>query len=222
MNAILRKGRVIVTPVPGTTRDTIEEIANIGSIPIKVVDTAGIVEAVDLIAKECVHRSRLYLARADLVLLVLDGSGRLTDEDRRLSVDLKDRPTIAVINKIDLPQNIELEEVRENLPGKRIVKISATQRIGLDLLEDAITQMVWKGEVLTTDEPLVTNVRHKDVLARAIRAIDRAAEGMEEGLGLELVAIDIKEGLDSLGEIVGEVVTEDLLDRIFSEFCIGK
>ncbi len=222
MNALLRKGRVIVTPIPGTTRDTIEEMANIGEIPIKIVDTAGIAEAADLIAREGVQRSQLYLARADLVLLVLDGSESLTDEDRKLLSDLKDTPTIAVINKIDLPQRIDLEEVKENLPGKRIINISATQRSGLELLEDAITQMVWKGEVLTTDEPLVTSVRHKDALVRAIRAVDRAGKGMEEGLGLELVAIDIKEALDSLGEIVGEVVTEDLLDRIFSEFCIGK
>lgn len=222
MNALLRKGRVIVTPIPGTTRDTIEEVANIGSIPIKVVDTAGIVETVDLIAKECVQRSQMYLARADLVLLVLDGSERLTDEDRRLLVEVKNRPAVAVINKIDLDQRIELEELRESLPGKRIIKISATQRIGLQLLEDAITQMVWRGEVPTTDEPLVTNVRHKDALVKALRAIGKAAKGMEEGVGLELVAIDLKEGLDGLGEIVGEVVTEDLLDRIFSEFCIGK
>lgn len=222
MNAILRKGRAIVTPFPGTTRDTIEEMANIGLVPIKVVDTAGIVEEVDLIAKECVQRSQLYLARADLVLLVLDGSEHLTGEDRRLLVDVKDRPTIVVVNKIDLPQRIELEEVRENLPGKGIVEISATQRIGIQLLEDAITQMVWQGEVVVSNEPLVASVRHKDALAKALGAIERASLGMDERVGLELVAIDLKEGLDSLGQIVGEVAREDLLDRIFSQFCIGK
>ncbi len=222
MNAILRRDRAIVTSIPGTTRDTIEEIADIGQIPVRLVDTAGIVETIDLIARKGVQRSQMYLARADLILLVLDGSKPLTDEDRRLLADVRTRPTIVVINKIDLDQKIELEEVRENLPNRRITKISATQRIGLDLLEDAITQMVWKGEVLITDEPLITNVRHKDALVKALQAIERTTKGMDKGLGLELIAIDIKEAFDSLGEIVGEVVTEDLLDRIFSEFCIGK
>jgi tRNA modification GTPase len=222
MNAFLREKRVIVTPVPGTTRDTIEEIVNIEGIPLKVIDTAGIRKVRSVVEKAGVERSRLYLERADLVLLILDGSENLAREDRELIKKAKDRDLIVVINKIDLPQKIGLEKLKKLLPGKRIIKISALYGNGLSSLEKYIGRMLWKGKISSPQTVMVTRARHKEALLGAQESIKRVLESLKSKMSEEFLALDLKAALDNLGEIVGETTTEDILDKIFSEFCIGK
>ncbi len=218
LNALLQRDRAIVTHIPGTTRDTIEEFVNIDGIPFKLVDTAGIAPTEDIIERQGVLRSREYLERCDLVLLVIDGSDYITDEDRILLADTYNRPRIVVINKIDLPQRIDLT----GLENERLVKVSAKYGNGIDELKVKIKDLVWGGKVITSDGAVVTNLRHKDALRCALTSVEDAIKVIEDNGSPELIAIELKDALDSLGEIAGEVVTDDLLDRIFSQFCIGK
>lgn len=222
LNALLRQNRAIVTPIPGTTRDVIEEVVNIKGIPLKMVDTAGIIETSDLIAKEGISRSRLYLKRADLVLLVLDGSESISGGDGVMVEEVEKEKTMVVVNKIDLPQRIDLGQVRELLPERKVVCVSATQGTGLSSLEEAIVEMIWQGEAVASDGALITNIRHRDAMRRAFAATQKVVRSIEKGLSSELIAIDLKKAIDCLREISGETVTEDVLDKIFSEFCIGK
>ena len=222
LNAFLREQRAIVTPIPGTTRDVIEEIINMEGIPLKIADTAGIRPVHDIVEKEGVARSRSCIQRSDLVLLLFDGSEALTEEDRQLLKEIKDKKAILVINKIDLPQQIEIDEIKPEVVNKPLVKISATEEIGLSQLEKTIVEMVWRGEVVASNGTLVTNVRHRNALREANSSIQRAIETTSQGRSEELIAVDIRAGMDSLGEIIGETVTEDILDYIFSEFCLGK
>ncbi len=162
------------------------------------------------------------MGEADLVLLVLDGSGGLSREDRAIMEELQDRAVILVINKIDLPQRIEVNQAKGALPGKRIVRISATRRSGLPELRRAIVDMFWQGEVLSPETALVTNARHKDALLKAKESLQNAMGGLQSQVPLEFIALDLRASLNSLGEIVGETATEDILNQIFSQFCIGK
>ncbi len=222
LNALLKQERAIVTPIPGTTRDTIEEVVNIKGIPLRIVDTAGITETKNIVEKEGINRSQRYLKQADLILLVLDGSGPVSREDKDLMEQAEKKKTIFIINKIDLPLKINLNGFKKYFEDKKTVKISATKKQNLSDLEKAITDMVWQGKVSATDETLVSNVRHKNALALALESIKRAQEAIKKKMSLEFVAVDIKESLDNLGLIIGETATEDLLNRIFEKFCIGK
>lgn len=218
LNALLRQDRAIVTHIPGTTRDAIEEFVNIGDIPFRLVDTAGITPTEDIVEREGILRSREYLERSDLVLLILDGNDDITDEDRMLLADTKDRPRIVIINKIDLPQKID----PSSLESGRLVRISAKYATGLDELKKSMTDIIWGGKVMSSDGAIITNLRQKDALRGALKSVDRANEGIEGALSPELIAIELRETLDFVGEIVGETITDDLLDKIFSQFCIGK
>ncbi len=162
------------------------------------------------------------MGEADLVLLVLDGSGGLSREDRAIMEELQDRAVILVINKMDLPERINMNQVKEALPGKRIVKISATQKTGLPELKRAIVDMFWQGEVLSPETALVTNARHKDALLRAKESLQNCRSSLQSRVPLEFISLDLRSSLNSLGEIVGETATEDILNQIFSQFCIGK
>ncbi|MFQ6097167.1 MAG: tRNA uridine-5-carboxymethylaminomethyl(34) synthesis GTPase MnmE, partial [Armatimonadota bacterium] len=164
MNALLRRDRVIVTPIPGTTRDVVQDLLNIKGIPVRLADTAGLRDAHDLVESEGVQRSRREMQAADLVLLVVDASAPLTEADRRLLREARADRTIVVINKIDLPQVVTTTHVREVLPDVPCVEVSATQRLGLEGLEEAIAQMVWRGRAGPSDAVIVTNVRHRDAL----------------------------------------------------------
>jgi len=220
LNALLGEERAIVTPIPGTTRDTIEEIINLEGAPLKIVDTAGIIEPKDLIEKEAVQRSQKYLSSADLVLLVFDGSQRLNKDDRILINRTKDKQTIALINKIDLKQHIDISKLKNLF--KDIVRISALKRKGLDSLRKQILKKVWGGAIISSDEVLVSNVRHEDALRKALAALLEAKDIIKSGHSLELISHCLKEAVDCLGEITGETIGEDILNRIFSDFCIGK
>ena len=227
-NALLGRERVIVTPIPGTTRDVVEEIVDIGGIPVRMADTAGVVRnSTDLIEREGVEKALHWSSQADLVIIVVDGSELLTEEDGHILKDLKrrwqfdKRKVITVINKCDLPVCVGPSDV-ERFSGKDgVLMISATEGKGLDELRSRITGTVWRGEIDPGEKPLVTNIRHLDALRRTVDALRRALANLDKKWE-EILAFDLKESLMTLGEIGGKVTSEDILDRIFSEFCIGK
>ncbi len=222
MNALLKEGRVIVSHIPGTTRDTIEEIVNINGIPLKIIDTAGIIEEGDILVKEGVKRSRFHIKAADVILLVLDGSRPLGDSDMAIIDEIKDRKVIVIINKIDLPERLELDKIRDIFRGKNIIEISATKKINLKELEDAISEMVWGGEVVRDHTVMITNARHKALLIQARDVLERALGNHGDRVSPEFIALDLKEATKALSEITGETIDTDILDKIFSNFCIGK
>ncbi len=220
LNALLRADRAIVTPIPGTTRDTLEETLNLGGIPLVLVDTAGIANAsTDPVERLGIERSRDALRRADLVLMVIDGSQPLQTEDADIARLTEGRPTVVVVNKTDLPELVDLSDF---LPGAPRARVSALTGEGLDALRKTILDKVLGGEVLASDSIFVTSTRHKDILTRALEHVQAALGTLEQGLPADFVTIDLRAALDLLGEITGQTFTEDLLDNIFSNFCIGK
>jgi len=220
LNSILRQERAIVTPVAGTTRDTIEETINIKGIPIKIVDTAGIIEPRDLVEKKAVLRAKESMRLADLVILVFDGSKKLTADDRELIKRLNKKTVLALVNKIDLKQKIEKGKIVEIFD--RIVSVSAKKNKNIRLLEDAIFDLICKARLVHPEPALVTNLRHIERLKGVQKFIARAANSLDNALSFEFIAQDLKDALMYLDEIVGRRFSEDLLDKIFSEFCIGK
>ncbi len=222
LNALLKEKRAIVTPIPGTTRDIIEEIINIKGIPLKIIDTAGLTTAEGIIEKESINRTRRSLEAADLVLLVMDAATYLSKEDYGIMEDVKDKKVIVVINKTDLPEVIEVNEIRKILHDKRIIKVSATKKTGLERLEKMIINLVLQGGIAPSDRTLVTNIRHKNTLERTKKSLEKMIESIEKDMSAEFISLDLRAALDSLGEITGKTVTEDILDEIFSQFCIGK
>jgi len=220
LNRLLRTSRAIVTPVPGTTRDTLEETLNLQGIPLVLVDTAGITEHTDDVVEQLgIARSRQALAQADLALLVVDGSEPLTEADRDIAALIGDKPALLVINKCDLPPAWEDGDL---LPGARRVRISALTGEGLPELEQSIVDMIFAGQVWTSDLPLVSNPRHRALLAQARDQVAAAQDTLQQGLPADFISIHVTAAVQALGEITGETVSEDLLDSIFSQFCIGK
>jgi len=225
LNALLAQDRVIVTEIPGTTRDVIEEYLNIKGLPIKIMDTAGIRKVEDIAEREAVARSLRAMKEADLVLLVLDGSESLHETDRELIEKSNSGNTILVINKIDLPCKIPSDILP---PDRPIIKISALKKIGLDELKEEIVKtslrdcygLSAKGE--KTSITLITNVRHLRALERIYNSVDSFREGLDKGLTPELLSVELRDALDAIGEIIGITTPEEILDRIFSNFCIGK
>ncbi|HHV61171.1 MAG TPA: tRNA uridine-5-carboxymethylaminomethyl(34) synthesis GTPase MnmE [Firmicutes bacterium] len=223
LNALARKARAIVTDIPGTTRDIIEEFVDIRQIPVRLVDTAGLRESRDLVERLGVERARNELETADLALVVLDISEGVKDEDRQVIDEMRPgKPWILVLNKSDLEHKISEEEARVLAPGVPSVMVSANEGIGLDNLEDAIADTVLRGKVSPRESCVVTNVRHKGALERSLQALVDARASLRAGVPLDLVAIDIREAIEALGEITGETAGEDVIDRIFADFCIGK
>lgn len=222
MNALLREKRVIVSHIPGTTRDAVEEILNIDGIPLRIADTAGIIDSDDSLTMEGVAKSRFHISAADLVFFLLDGSAPLTADDMAIMGEIKDKKAIVVINKVDLPMRLDAGEVENHMPQRKIVEISATERKGLGKLEGAIKDMIWGGDVSANHSVLVTNQRHKALLGSAGDLLQKALKGVNEKTPSEFIALDIREAVESLGEITGETIDEEILERIFSNFCIGK
>lgn len=219
LNRLLRTARAIVTPIPGTTRDTLEETVNLQGIPVTLVDTAGIGESEDLVEKLGIERSREALARADLALMTVDVSEPLQEADSQIAELIGDKPAILVANKIDLPQLALLDQL---LPRVKRVRVSALSGQGLEDLEQAILETVLSGKVMASDVPLVTNPRHKEALQEALDHVEAAREASTSDIPTDLLAIDVTAAVNALGEITGETATDDLLQIIFSEFCVGK
>jgi len=234
LNALLRADRAIVTPIPGTTRDTLEEAATLGGIPFVLVDTAGLTETADLVEQLGMERSRAAAERADLVLLVLDAARPLDAADAtalRTVLDeagtavgeggVRDR-LLVVLNKSDLPPQVTPDSVAALLPGVPTVTASAQATGGTAALEAALIGRVTGGRTSSDDTPLVTNVRHRDALLTAADHLQAAQQAATFGTPAAFIAVDIHAALNALGSITGETVGEDLLDVIFREFCIGK
>ena len=232
LNQLLGHDRAIVSPTPGTTRDTIEETASIRGVPVVFIDTAGLRDTVDAVEAEGVRRSRVALERAELILHLLDASEPLDAADQRHLEEFAGRKRLLVINKTDLPRRLELpltptlspSEVERELSAAlpRILEISCATGMGLEALRDAIRDSVVTGGLNAEMLQVMINSRHQDALQRARAATLRSAEALRADRTLELVALDLRIAVQAVGEIVGETTTEDLLDVVFSQFCIGK
>ncbi|KAF0393682.1 tRNA uridine-5-carboxymethylaminomethyl(34) synthesis GTPase MnmE [Pediococcus pentosaceus] len=223
LNHLLHEDKAIVTDVAGTTRDVIEEYVNVQGVPLKLVDTAGIHETEDKVEKIGVDRSRKALSQADLVILVLDSSVPLRDEDRELLRETNHMQRIVVLNKSDLEVKINLNELQEYVDDKEIIKSSAVSPLGTKDLEDRIAAMFFAGSIEnTSNNIMVTNARHIGLLKQAETALDAVLEGIETGMPVDLVQIDMTRAWDLLGEITGDSYQDELLDQLFSQFCLGK
>ncbi|MGH7261935.1 MAG: tRNA modification GTPase, partial [Nitrospiraceae bacterium] len=225
LNALLKTDRAIVTPVPGTTRDVLEEVLNIRGIPVRLLDTAGIRDTQDPVEQEGVRRSHAAKERADLLLIVLDGSAPLTPEDLTLLAGTclnADQKRLVVVNKKDLPGRIDPADLPPAAPGCAVAHISATNGDGLDDLRDQIRALLLRPDFETRETVLVTHLRHQMALQRAQDAVTATLASVEARQAGELIAMDLRAAIDALGEITGAVSTDDILDRIFKEFCIGK
>ncbi|MDY5213481.1 tRNA uridine-5-carboxymethylaminomethyl(34) synthesis GTPase MnmE [Intestinibacter sp.] len=222
LNSILGENRAIVTEIAGTTRDVIEEFVNIKGIPLKIVDTAGIRETEDIVEKIGVQKSKESIDSADLVIIVLDSSKPLTDEDLEILENAKSKKTIVLLNKIDLEQAIDQTVIEEIVGKDNIIKISALKNEGIEQIHDKIEAMVFAGDVKSSSSVVITNSRHKDALFKAYNSINDAIAGIDQRLPYDFIEVDFKNIWDYLGYINGDTVQEDLLDTIFSNFCIGK
>lgn len=222
LNALVRESRAIVTDVPGTTRDVIEEHLNIKGIPLRLIDTAGIRETEDVVEKIGVEKSKELFNLADLIIVMLDASRELMEEDKQIMNLIGQKKALIIINKTDLPQKLNFEEVETIIGSKKIIKVSLVEEKGLEEIEDALVEMVYQGQVRAKDSLLVTNIRHKNALERALESIKDSTKAIKQQLPLDFVEVDIKNTWEALGEITGDSVGEDLLDHIFKNFCIGK
>ncbi|MEG0068903.1 tRNA uridine-5-carboxymethylaminomethyl(34) synthesis GTPase MnmE [Cetobacterium sp.] len=220
LNSVLREERAIVTHVAGTTRDIIEEVINLNGIPLVLVDTAGIRNTDDLVENIGVEKSKELIDKADLVLFVVDNSRELDDEDLKIHERINSDKVIGLINKTDVESKLDITPLTKI---KKWIKISALEKIGIDAMEDEIYKYIVSGHVEDSSEKLViTNVRHKSALEKTKQAVENIFETIDMGLPMDLIAVDLKEALDSLSEVTGEISNEDLLDHIFSNFCVGK
>ena len=217
LNQLLREDRSIVTPIPGTTRDTIEELSNIDGVPFILVDTAGIIHSQDIVESLGVERSQKAIEQADLVLVVIDMSQPTTKADKEILDLIGNKTALIVANKCDLPHQAKPDEL-----GREVVFISALSGDGIAQLEERMVRMALGGKVFVSDAPIVNNPRHKDALERAGRGLIQALSDIDSGMPDDFVTIDLTAALNALGEITGETVQEDLLETIFSNFCIGK
>lgn len=223
LNILLKEDRAIVTPIPGTTRDVIEEVLNIHEIPVRLIDTAGLRKTADLVEIEGVRRTRERVAHSDFVVLVLDGSRPFDADDIEISQEVENKKKVIAINKSDLPSRISTEDVNERFRRDPIVSISALRNEGIDELEDAIYRsLIHRNVRISPEYFIVANVRHKNALVKTMDCIANALQGLDDGMSLEFIAFDIRSGLDALGEIMGETTTEEILNHIFENFCIGK
>ncbi|OWZ83477.1 tRNA uridine-5-carboxymethylaminomethyl(34) synthesis GTPase MnmE [Natranaerobius trueperi] len=222
LNILLGEERAIVTEIPGTTRDTLEEVINLDGIPLRIIDTAGIRESTDKVEQIGVKRTRDSMEEADIVLVVLDSSQELKDEDKKILNMARDKPSLIVLNKADLEKEFHEGTVNELAPDIRKVKVSALKKEGIDQLEKYISELVFGGEVMETDEIVITNERHYNSLKKTDNVLASAENGLEAYISEDLVSVDIKEGLEILGEITGESAGEDVIDEVFNNFCIGK
>ena len=225
LNRLLRVSRAIVTDIPGTTRDTLEETLNLQGVPLVLIDTAGIrAESEDPIERLGIERSRAALAQADLALLVLDANEPITEVDRAIAALVGDLPAVVVLNKIDLLAEGTVPALDDSLADlfPHSIAVSALTGAGIDTLEKAIVETVFSGEVVASEAPLVTNPRHKEALLSALQSIEAALSAHQAGTTADLVSIDLTAAVNTLGEITGQTASDDLVETIFANFCVGK
>ncbi|MCY7848027.1 tRNA uridine-5-carboxymethylaminomethyl(34) synthesis GTPase MnmE [Bacillus haynesii] len=222
LNSLVHETKAIVTDIPGTTRDVIEEYVNVRGVPLRLVDTAGIRETEDIVERIGVERSRQVLKEADLILLVLNYSEPLSEEDIKLFEATKGMDIIVIVNKTDLEQKLDLDRVRELAGNQPVVTTSLLKEEGIDELEEAIQSLFFTGTIESGDLTYVSNTRHISLLHEAKRAITDALEGIENDVPIDMVQIDLTRCWEVLGEIIGDAVHESLIDQLFSQFCLGK
>ncbi|WP_121641117.1 tRNA uridine-5-carboxymethylaminomethyl(34) synthesis GTPase MnmE [Virgibacillus sp. Bac330] len=222
MNTLVQENKAIVTEVPGTTRDIIEEYVSVRGVPLRLVDTAGIRETEDIVEKIGVERSRQVLKESDLILFVLNYNDVLSEEDEKLFKAIEGLDYIVIINKTDLEQKLDLDRVYELAAEKPIVITSLVKEEGVNELEEAIAKTFFAGDIDTGDLTYVSNVRHIQLLKQAKQALEDAMEGLELGLPLDVVQIDVTRTWELLGEIIGDTASDSLIDQLFSQFCLGK
>ncbi|AVR01018.1 tRNA uridine-5-carboxymethylaminomethyl(34) synthesis GTPase MnmE [Oceanobacillus iheyensis] len=222
MNALVQENKAIVTEIPGTTRDIIEEYVNVRGVPLRLVDTAGIRETEDIVEKIGVERSRKVLKESDLILFVLNHNEVLSEEDEKLFEAIQGLEYIVIINKTDLEQNLDLDRVKELAEGNPIVTTSLLVEAGIDKLEQAIADTFFSGEIDTGDLTYVSNIRHIQLLKQAKEALEEAMQGLEMNMPLDIVQIDVTRTWEFLGEVIGDTASDSLIDQLFSQFCLGK
>lgn len=222
MNAVLKEERAIVTDVPGTTRDIIEEYVNIHGIPLKIVDTAGIRDTEDLVEKIGVTKAKDLVVNADLIIAVFDKSEPLTEEDLDIIDLIKGKQSIILLNKTDLPSAFEIEGIESKINHQHIFEISALNHQGLDQLENTLKEMFFAGDINIKQDLVVTNVRHKIQLEKALKNLSDALGAIRRGVTVDCIEVDLKDCWSNLGEISGDTVQEDIIAKIFKEFCVGK
>lgn len=222
MNNLVHENKAIVTEVPGTTRDVLEEYVNVRGVPLRLIDTAGIRETEDIVEKIGVERSRQVLQEAELILLVINSAEPLSDEDRALFQAVQGMNVIVIMNKTDLPKQVDEEELREYTSGRPIIAASFLNDEGIDSLEEAIAHLFFDEGVEAADMNYLSNARHIGLLNQAKRSVNDALEAVEMGVPVDMVQIDITRAWEQLGEIVGENVHDGLIDQLFAQFCLGK
>ncbi|MDX9917499.1 MAG: tRNA uridine-5-carboxymethylaminomethyl(34) synthesis GTPase MnmE [Gudongella sp.] len=222
LNAVLRENRAIVTDIPGTTRDVIEEYINIDGIPLKIIDTAGIRHTEDIVEKIGVDRAKESLEKADLIIAIFDISEELTDDDYHIIELIRDKKTIILLNKTDLPSIYKESFYSDLFSGKEVITTSLTRGIGVEQLENSIRNMFYEGDLSVDSDMVINNIRHKNLLQISMENIESALLDLANKVPLDCVEVDLKNCWENMGEITGESIGEDVLDRIFSEFCIGK
>ena len=222
LNALLREDRAIVSQYKGTTRDSIEELMNIDGIPIKLIDTAGIRNAADEVEKIGIKRAKEIANDADLLIAIFDISDKIDDEDLEIINLIKDRKALIVLNKIDLVnEDFKIDDRLLSL-NKRIIKISALNKDGIEQINKTISEIFKINEINVDNEVIVTNTRHKNLINKSIESTNNALKSLQNNMPMDIVAIDIKSILENLGEITGENVSENIINEIFSKFCLGK
>jgi tRNA modification GTPase len=222
LNALAHTNRAIVTDIPGTTRDVIEEFVTINNIPLKLLDTAGIRETMDVVERIGVERSKHAVTEADLILLVLNGSEPLHEDELELMEQIRGRQSIVIMNKMDLPQQLDKDVLLRYYPEDLIVPMSVKTQKGVDALEAAISQLFFSGSIETADLTYVSNVRHIALLKKAYKSLQDAYDAAEQLIPIDMIQIDVRLAWEQLGEIIGDTASESLLDQIFSQFCLGK
>lgn len=222
LNMLAQENKAIVTDIPGTTRDVIEEYVTLNHIPLRLLDTAGIRETSDVVERIGVERSHNALEEADLILFVLNNNEPLHEDDHILLEKVKDRQLILIINKSDLESKLDMAEIEKHIDEEQIVRMSVREEQGLDRLEKAISKLFFEGQLDSGDLTYVSNVRHISLLKRAQQSLLDAIEASNVGIPIDLIQIDVRSAWESLGEILGDEVGDSLIDQIFSQFCLGK
>ncbi len=225
LNVLLKENRAIVTDIPGTTRDLIEEVINIGGVPIKIIDTAGIRETEDIIEKLGVQKTRECIYAADFIILVFDAYDGLNNIDDQIIEMVKQKKGIKVLNKVDIQdqENNEINyRIRNLLPHWPLVDVSAIEEWGIEKLENEIVSIVTGGRFIPRDNVMISNIRHKNQLIKAANFLKDVQNAIDQGISIDLIAIDIRGAWEAVSEITGTAITENIIDKIFEEFCIGK
>ncbi|HEE2094946.1 TPA: tRNA uridine-5-carboxymethylaminomethyl(34) synthesis GTPase MnmE [Staphylococcus aureus] len=222
LNNLIQDNKAIVTEVAGTTRDVLEEYVNVRGVPLRLVDTAGIRETEDIVEKIGVERSRKALSQADLILFVLNNNEALTQEDYTLYEVVKNEDVIVIVNKMDLEQNIDINEVKDMIGNTPLIQTSMLKQEGIDELEIQIRDLFFGGEVQNQDMTYVSNSRHISLLKQARQTIQDAIDAAESGVPMDMIQIDLTRTWEILGEIIGETASDELIDQLFSQFCLGK